>query len=146
MAPRIKKIVECGIPVFGHIGLTPQSINKFGGYRVQGKSDSARSYLLESAHALQEAGCFSIVLEAMKADIAEKITKEMKMPTIGIGAGSKTDGQIIVINDILGLNDELIPKFVRRYFNLIDKIEEVAGKYTTDVRSGDYPRDEESYG
>ncbi len=146
MAPRIKKIVECGIPVFGHIGLTPQSINKFGGYRVQGKTEAARNYLLESAHALEEAGCFSIVLEAMKSDIAERISQELKIPTIGIGSGSKTDGQIIVINDIMGLNDELLPKFVRRYFDAMGKITEVAGKFTHDVKSGNYPREDESYG
>jgi 3-methyl-2-oxobutanoate hydroxymethyltransferase len=126
--------------------LTPQSINKFGGYRVQGKTEAARNYLLESAHALQEAGCFSIVLEAMKSDIAEIISKELKMPTIGIGSGKNTDGQIIVINDIVGLNDEFVPKFVRRYFDMMARIAEVVGKYGEDVRSGDYPNEEESYG
>lgn len=146
MAPRIKRVVECGIPVMGHIGLTPQSVNRFGGYRVQGKTETAKSYLLESAQALQEAGCFSIVLEAMKSDIAEKITKEMKLPTIGIGAGNKTDGQIIVINDILGLNDEILPKFVRRYSDMMIKIADAASRYSDDVRSGNYPSEEESYG
>lgn len=148
MAARIKRITEVGIPVMGHIGLTPQSINKFGGYKVQGKTDPAKSYLLESAEALQEAGCFSIVLEAMKNDVAEKITATLQIPTIGIGAGKVTDGQIIVINDIMGMGDadELLPKFVRRYFDMGDKLREVASQFASDVRRGDYPSDTESYG
>lgn len=146
MAERIRRIVESGIPVLGHIGLTPQSINKFGGYKVQGKTDAARNYLNESAEALQEAGCFSIVLEAVKSEVAEEITHRLTIPTVGIGAGSKTDGQIIVVNDILGMNDEFVPKFVRRYFNMMEKISEVAAQYAADVRSGSYPSESESYG
>ncbi len=146
MAPRIKRIVECGIPVMGHIGLTPQSINKFGGYKVQGKTDVARAYLLESAQALEAAGCFSIVLEAIKIDIAAKITEAIGIPTIGIGAGNATDGQIMVINDIMGVSDDFIPKFVRRYFNTGEKLRDVVGRFVADVKSGDYPAETENYG
>ncbi|MGB5105996.1 MAG: 3-methyl-2-oxobutanoate hydroxymethyltransferase [Candidatus Zixiibacteriota bacterium] len=146
MAGRIKRITECGIPVFGHIGLTPQSINKFGGYKVQGKTDAGKNYLLESAQALEEAGCFSIVLEAMKNDITETISKTLAIPTIGIGAGAGCDGQIIVINDILGMNDDFVPKFVRQYLKQGELIQEAAAKFTDDVRKGKYPTDSESYG
>ena len=146
MAARIRLITEVGIPVMGHIGLTPQSINKFGGYKVQGKTDLAKNYLLESAEALQEAGCFGIVLEAMKSDSAERISKAIEIPTFGIGAGSLTDGQIIVTNDIIGASGEFVPKFVRRYFDLGAKLREVAGQFATDVRSGSYPTELESYG
>lgn len=146
MAPRIRRITEAGIPVFGHIGLTPQSINKFGGYRVQGKTDVGKNYLLESAQALEEAGCFSVVLEAMKNDIARKITESLTIPTIGIGAGKDTDGQIIVINDIMGVGEDFMPKFVRQYFNYQAKLREVGAKFAADVRSGSYPNDAESYG
>jgi 3-methyl-2-oxobutanoate hydroxymethyltransferase len=146
MATRIRLITEVGIPVMGHIGLTPQSINKFGGYKVQGKSDRAKNYLLESAEALQEAGCFGMVLEAMKSDIAEKISKTIEIPTFGIGAGNQTDGQIIVTNDIIGASGDFAPKFVRRYFDLGAKLREVAGQFAADVRSGSYPAESESYG
>ncbi len=146
MAARIKRITEVGIPVFGHLGLTPQSINKFGGYKVQGKTDAGKNYLLESAQALEEAGCFSIVLEAMKSDIAAKISESLTIPTIGIGAGKGTDGQIIVINDIMGINDDFVPKFVRQYFNMGEKLREVGAKFADDVRSGKYPNESESYG
>lgn len=146
MVPRIRKIIEVGIPVMGHIGLTPQSINKFGGYKVQGKNDAGKNYLLESAEALQEAGCFSIVLEAMKNNVAKQITESLQIPTIGIGAGNATDGQIIVINDIMGVDDEFVPKFVRRYFNLGEKLQEVASQFASDVKQGNYPSDAESYG
>ena len=146
MAARIKRITECGIPVFGHIGLTPQSINKFGGYKVQGKTEVGKNYLLESAQALEEAGCFSIVLEAMKGEIAENISKALTIPTIGIGAGIKCDGQIMVVNDILGMNDDFVPKFVRQYLKQGELIQETAAKFVVDVRSGKYPSESESYG
>jgi 3-methyl-2-oxobutanoate hydroxymethyltransferase len=145
MAARIRRITEIGIPVMGHIGLTPQSINKFGGYKVQGKTDQAKNYLLESALALQEAGCFGMVLEAIKNDIAQKISQSLEIPTFGIGAGSLTDGQIIVTNDIIGAGD-FAPKFVRRYFDLGAKLREVASQFAADVRSGNYPSESESYG
>ncbi|MCK4856586.1 MAG: 3-methyl-2-oxobutanoate hydroxymethyltransferase [candidate division Zixibacteria bacterium] len=146
MASLIRRLVEVGIPVMGHIGLTPQSINKFGGHKVQGKTEASRNYLAESAEALEEAGCFAIVLEAVKNDIAAKITATLKIPTIGIGAGPATDGQIMVINDIMGMDEEFYAKFVRRYFNLGEKLREVASQFSNDVKRGDYPRDSESYG
>jgi 3-methyl-2-oxobutanoate hydroxymethyltransferase len=146
MAARVRKITEIGIPVMGHIGLTPQSINKFGGYKVQGKTDRARNYLLESAQALEEAGCFAIVIEAVKNDIAKKISETIEIPTIGIGAGSGTDGQIIVTNDVIGAAGDFIPKFVRRYFDFGAKMREVAAQFAGDVRDGNYPSDNESYG
>jgi 3-methyl-2-oxobutanoate hydroxymethyltransferase len=146
MAARIRKITEIGIPVMGHIGLTPQSINKFGGYKVQGKTDQAKNYLLESALALQEAGCFGMVLEAMKSDIAQKISQSLEIPTFGIGAGSLTDGQIIVTNDVMGASGDFVPKFVRRYFDLGAKMREVTVQFAADVRSGNYPNESESYG
>ena len=145
MAPTIKRITECGIPLMGHIGLTPQSINKFGGYRVQGKAAGSNSYLMESAEALQDAGCFAIVLEAMKPDIAAEITGKLAIPTIGIGAGPDVDGQIMVINDIIGSDDQFEAKFVRKYFDLASKLREVGKKFVDDVRSGDYPSEEETY-
>jgi len=146
LASRVKRITEMGIPVMGHIGLTPQSINKFGGHKVQGKTKASRNYLAESAEALEEAGCFAIVLEAVKNDSAAEITGKIAIPTIGIGAGSATDGQIMVINDIMGVDEEFYAKFVRRYFNLADKLREVALQFSQDVKDGDYPNDSESYG
>ncbi len=145
MVDTIKKIVECGIPVMGHIGMTPQSIFKFGGARVQGKIEKSRQYLLESAHALEEAGVFGIVLELVRSDTATQITKEVKMPTIGIGAGKECDGQVLVINDILGLYDEFKPRFVRRYADLPATIEKAAKEFVDDVKSEKFPADEESF-
>ena len=145
MAATIKRLVEVGIPVMGHIGLTPQSIHKFGGYRVQGKEDVSKKYLLESASAVEEAGCFAVVLEAIKPDLASEITAHLSIPTIGIGAGPGVDGQIMVINDIIGLDEEFKAKFVRRYFNLAAKIREVGEGFISDVRSGDYPSKDETY-
>ncbi len=141
----VMRIVESGIPVMGHIGLTPQSIFKFGGYRVQGKEATEKNYLFESAEALQEAGCFAVVLEAVKSKIAKEITGRIDIPTIGIGAGPGCDGQIMVINDLMGMDEDFYAKFVRRYFNLGQKIREVGEKYADDVRSGDYPSKDESY-
>ncbi|MFH2054501.1 MAG: 3-methyl-2-oxobutanoate hydroxymethyltransferase [bacterium] len=146
MAPRVKLICDCGIPVMGHVGLTPQSIHRFGGYKVQGKTETSRQYLKESVLALQEAGCFAIVLEAVKNEIAAEVTAALEIPTIGIGAGPATDGQIMVINDIMGMDEEFYAKFVRRYFDLGSKLQEVASQFAADVRSGDYPKDSESYG
>ncbi len=146
MAARIKRLVELGIPVMGHIGLTPQSINRFGGYKVQGKTADSHAYLVESALALEEAGCFAIVLEATKNDVAADISGKLTIPTIGIGAGPSVDGQIMVINDIMGLDEEFKAKFVRRYFNLGERLREVAGQFSKDVKSGNYPTDSETYG
>ncbi|MCX6826457.1 MAG: 3-methyl-2-oxobutanoate hydroxymethyltransferase [candidate division Zixibacteria bacterium] len=145
MAGTVRRIVECGIPVMGHIGMTPQSIHRFGGPKVQGRQDKSRQYLLESAQALEEAGAFSMVLELIQADTAEEITAAVHIPTIGIGAGKNCDGQVLVINDILGFYDIYTPKFVRRYANLPPLIEKAARGFVADVKSGSYPSDDESF-
>jgi 3-methyl-2-oxobutanoate hydroxymethyltransferase len=131
----------------GHIGLTPQSIHRFGGPRVQGKKKKSQTYLKESALALEEAGAFSMVLELVESDTAREITESLKTAaTIGIGAGVNCDGQVLVINDILGLGDtEFKPKFVRRYADLSPIISDAVKRFIADVKSGDYPGDDESY-
>ncbi len=147
MVKTIKRVVECGIPVMGHIGLTPQSIHRFGGPKVQGREERSKAYLLESALALEEAGCFSMVLELMESSIATQITKSLKTAaTIGIGAGPGCDGQVLVINDMLGLRDPgFKPKFLREYADLPPIIAEAIARYIADVKSGAYPSDNESY-
>ncbi|MEW6413277.1 MAG: 3-methyl-2-oxobutanoate hydroxymethyltransferase [Candidatus Zixiibacteriota bacterium] len=147
MVPTVKRVIECGIPVMGHIGLTPQSIHRFGGPKVQGRHEKSRAYLMESALALQEAGCFSMVLELMEAKIAGEITDALDtMATIGIGAGVNCDGQVLVINDMLGLRPEgFKPKFLREYANLPPIIAEAVEKYIDDVRRSKYPGEDESY-
>lgn len=147
MIPTIKRVIECGIPVMGHIGLTPQSINRFGGPKVQGRGKESRSYLMESALALQEAGCFSIVLELVESDIAGEITEALDTAaTIGIGAGLNCDGQVLVTNDILGLRPEgFRPKFLREYANLTPTIVEAVSQYIKDVTDGSYPSEDESF-
>jgi len=147
MVPTVKRVIECGIPVMGHIGLTPQSIHRFGGPKVQGRQEKSRAYLKESALALEEAGCFSIVLELMESSVAAEITSALNtMATIGIGAGVDCDGQVLVINDILGLHPEgFKPKFLREYANLPPIIAEAVKKYIDDVKSGKYPSKDESY-
>ncbi len=147
MSETVKRLVECGIPVMGHIGLTPQSIHRFGGPKIQGKTDASKTYLVESALALEEAGCFAIVLELVKKSIADEITSNLtKTATIGIGAGEGCDGQVLVTNDMLGLRpDGFKPKFLREYANLVPIISDAVAKYIDDVRSGDFPNEEESY-
>ncbi len=143
MASTVKRIVECGIPVMGHIGLTPQSINRFGTARVQGRTDESAQYLMESAQALEEAGAFSMVLELVEARVAGDISQRVKIPTIGIGSGPHCDGQVLVINDILGLYPDLQAKFVRQYANLTPIIEKAARGFVADVKSGNYPKEGE---
>lgn|SRR5574341_135398 len=145
MIETIKKIIEVGIPVMGHIGLVPQSIHKFGKYSVQGKDSKSQKYLLDSALALEEAGCFSIVLESIPQDLAKKISQSRKIPTIGIGAGPDCDGQVLVINDILGLYEEFKPKFARRYAELSQEIRKAVKNYYDDVKNGKFPSAEESF-
>ncbi len=145
MAPTIKRVVEAGIPVMGHIGLVPQSVHRFGGYTVQGRTENAQKYLLESAKALAEAGCFSIVLESIPAYLASQITAKIAIPTIGIGAGVGCDGQILVTNDLLGLFPDFRPKFVRRYADLASTMKDAFMKYRDDVRAKRFPGPEESY-
>lgn len=141
----IRKTVEAGIPVMGHIGLTPQSIHRFGGYQVQGRDQKQAAYLKESAAALVEAGVFSMVLEAIPTDLAREITESVSVPTIGIGAGPHTDGQVMVINDIAGLFDDFKPKFVRRYGDLGAELTRIARAFVDDVRGGKFPGPDESY-
>jgi 3-methyl-2-oxobutanoate hydroxymethyltransferase len=145
IAPLILRLVDFGIPVMGHIGLTPQSLNKFGGYLVMGKTARQKEYLLQSARALQDAGCFAIVLEAVLSDVAREITESIRIPTIGIGAGAHCDGQVLVVSDMIGLYEEFRPKFVRTYANVAEVIKKAVGEYIDDVRQGKFPGNEESY-
>lgn len=145
MAPTIARIVQLGIPVMGHIGLTPQSIHRFGGYSVQGKDAKSASYLKESAQALSEAGVFSMVVEGVPTALGRELTEIATVPTIGIGAGPHTDGQVMVINDISGMFDGFKPKFVRHYGNLAQSLRDIAAAYIKDVKSGNFPSEEESY-
>ncbi len=145
MAETVKRIIEVGIPVMGHIGLTPQSIHKLGGFTVRGKTEEDRKYLMESAKILEEVGCFSLLLESVPKELAENISKSLKIPTIGIGAGAGCDGQVLVINDILGLFEDFQPKFVRRYAELGKEIKKACKNYLNDVKSGKFPSEEESY-
>jgi 3-methyl-2-oxobutanoate hydroxymethyltransferase len=144
-AETIRKTIEAGIPVMGHIGLTPQSIHRFGGYQVQGRDEKQAAYLKESALALEQAGVFGMVLEAIPTELARQITESVKVPTIGIGAGPHTDGQVMVINDIAGLFDDFKPKFVRRYGDLGGELTRIARAFVEDVREGRFPGPEESY-
>ncbi|UCD18257.1 MAG: 3-methyl-2-oxobutanoate hydroxymethyltransferase [Candidatus Zixiibacteriota bacterium] len=145
MVATIRRVADCGIPVMGHIGMTPQSIHRFGGAKVQGRNEKSRQYLIESAQAIEEAGAFAMVLELVQADCAREITAAVKIPTIGIGAGKDCDGQVLVINDITGMYDIFQPKFVRRYAELPPLIEKAAEEFIRDVKSGNYPSDDESF-
>jgi 3-methyl-2-oxobutanoate hydroxymethyltransferase len=143
--PVIEAILDAKIPVMGHLGLTPQSVLEFGGYKVQGRPPQAAERILESARALDQAGCFSVVLEGIPAPLAERITKEVRMPTIGIGAGPATDGQVLVVHDMAGFGGERVPRFVRRYATLSADLTAAAARFAEDVRSGRYPAPEETY-
>ena len=145
LAPTVKHLVEVGIPVMGHIGLAPQAVHKMGGYVVQGKNEKSVAYLVESAHALEEAGAFSLVVEGVAADAARKITRSVSIPTIGIGAGSDCDGQVLVTSDMLGIFSDFKPKFVRRYANLAEEIKKAVSCFITDVKHHRFPTEEESY-
>jgi 3-methyl-2-oxobutanoate hydroxymethyltransferase len=144
-APLIQRMVATGIPVMGHLGLLPQSIHKYGGYKLQGKEPEVAKKLLQDARTLEDSGVFSIVLEKIPADLAKKITRAVKVPTIGIGAGSECDGQILVSHDMLGIYDKFKPKFVRRYAELAQEMREAFRRYIQDVRSGSFPADNESF-
>jgi len=146
IAPLILKMVDFGIPVMGHIGLTPQSINKFGAHLIMGKTEKQKKCLLQSAQALQDAGCFAIVLESVLPDVAKEITAAVRVPTIGIGAGPNCDGQVLVISDMIGLFEEFRPKFVRVYADVAGVIRKAAKEYIEDVRNSRFPGEEETYG
>lgn len=141
----IKHLVQSGIPVMGHIGLTPQSIFQMGGFKVQGKSPEAAEILKRQALLLEDAGCFAIVLECVPAKLAREITHRLKIPTIGIGAGSSTDGQILVLHDFLGLNLDFRPKFVRSYLKGAELIQSAVEEYIQDIEKSQFPSDKESY-
>lgn len=143
--PTIRRVIEAGIPVMGHLGLVPQSIHRFGGYGVRGRTDQERAFLKESAIALDGAGCFSMVLEAIPSELALEISRSVKIPTIGIGAGVGCDGQILVTNDLLGIFEDFQPKFVRRYAELAQTMRGAFTRYVQDVRDRKFPSDDESY-
>ncbi|MHA8099876.1 3-methyl-2-oxobutanoate hydroxymethyltransferase [Aquirufa aurantiipilula] len=141
----IKKIVKAGIPVMGHLGLTPQSIYQFGSYGVRAKEEEEANLLLEEAKMLETAGCFGVVLEKIPADLAKQVSERLQVPTIGIGAGNHCDGQVLVMHDMLGINIEFKPRFLRRYLNLGELIPQAVKNYVADVKSQDFPNEEESY-
>lgn len=141
----IERILSAGIPVMGHLGLTPQSIYKFGTYTVRATEEAEAQRLQEDAILLEQLGCFSIVLEKIPADLGGKVAKSVHIPIIGIGAGPEVDGQVLVMHDMLGLTKEFKPRFLRRYLNLFDDIRNAVHQYTEDVKSGDFPNDQEQY-
>jgi 3-methyl-2-oxobutanoate hydroxymethyltransferase len=141
----IKRILSAGVPVMGHLGLTPQSIYKFGTYVVRAREEEEAQKLIHDAHLLQEAGCFAIVIEKVPASLAERVAKEVSIPIIGIGAGGGVDGQVLVLHDMLGINTEFRPRFLRTYLDLHDQITGAIGKYVADVKSKDFPNASESY-
>lgn len=141
----ITAIIGSGVPVMGHLGLTPQSVNQLGGYKVQGKTDEKARKLMEDALALEEAGCFAIVLECVPSSIGLEISKKLSIPTIGIGAGNGCDGQVLVLQDMLGLNNKFQPKFVRTFMDGFDKIKTALNEYDIVVKERSFPGDKESY-
>ena len=145
MAETVRRIVQAGIPVMGHIGLTPQAVNQLGGYKVQGKSPEAAAALIEDALALESAGAYAIVLESVPAPLARLITEKVSVPTIGIGAGVHCDGQVQVFHDLLGLFADFVPKHARRYAELADSINSAVTRYIQDVEAQSFPSDEESF-
>lgn len=141
----VQRILSAGIPVMGHLGLTPQSIHKFGTYNVRAKEEAEAEKLVRDAHLLSEAGCFAVVLEKIPAALATRVTKEIPIPTIGIGAGGGTDGQVLVIHDMLGINKGFSPRFLRRYADLHEVMTEAVTHYINDVKSSDFPNEQEQY-
>jgi 3-methyl-2-oxobutanoate hydroxymethyltransferase len=141
----VSRILSAGIPVMGHLGLTPQSIYKFGTYTVRAKEETEAEKLKHDAKILEEAGCFAIVLEKIPAALAKEVAASLSIPVIGIGAGSDVDGQVLVLHDMLGINNEFSPRFLRKYLNLFDMIKEAIKKYIADVKSNDFPNEKEQY-
>lgn len=141
----IERILSAGIPVMGHLGLTPQSINKFGTYAVRAKEEAEANKLIEDAKMLEEIGCFGIVLEKIPAALAKRVAERVSIPIIGIGAGSGVDGQVLVMHDMLGINKDFSPKFLRRYADLATVINEAVGHYVSDVKTSDFPNEKEAY-
>lgn len=141
----VDRILSAGIPVMGHLGLTPQSIYKFGTYTVRAKEEEEAKRLIEDAHILQESGCFALILEKVPAKLAERVATELAIPVIGIGAGGGVDGQVLVIHDMLGITQEFSPRFLRRYHNLYEEMLGAFGNYIKDVKSRDFPNKDEQY-
>lgn len=141
----VERIISAGVPVMGHLGLTPQSIYKFGTYTVRAKEEAEATKLIEDALILQEAGCFALVLEKIPAELARKVTEQLSIPVIGIGAGPHVDGQVLVVNDLLGLTKGFKPRFLRQYLNLYDAINGAVKSYIVDVKSKDFPNSKEQY-
>jgi 3-methyl-2-oxobutanoate hydroxymethyltransferase len=141
----VDRIISAGIPVMGHLGLTPQSIYKFGTYTVRAKKDKEAEKLINDAKLLEKSGCFALVLEKVPAELAAKVSKEVSIPVIGIGAGNEVDGQVLVLHDMLGMNHEFNPRFLRRYLNLYDDITNAVQNYIVDVKSKDFPNSNEQY-
>lgn len=141
----VRRILSAGIPVMGHLGLTPQSINKFGTYAVRATSEAESEKLVRDAHLLEEAGCFALVLEKVPAELAGRIASELRIPVIGIGAGGQVDGQVLVLHDMLGITRGFSPRFLRRYLNLGEEIQSAVGQYVSDVKSKDFPSSLEQY-
>ncbi len=143
--PAIRHMIQAGVPVMGHLGLTPQSVNQFGGYGLRAKENAEAEKLMHDAKLLDQAGCFSIVLEKIPADLAEKVTKAVSCPVIGIGAGNGTDGQVLVLHDMLGLNQGFKPKFLRHFAQLAENVKTAVGEYVAAVKDSSFPSAEESY-
>ena len=141
----VERILTAGIPIMGHLGLTPQSIHKFGTYTVRAREEAEAEKLVRDARLLEEAGCFAVVLEKIPAVLAERVSKELSIPTIGIGAGGGTDGQVLVIHDMLGINKGFSPRFMRRYADLHTVMTDAVGRYVADVKSQDFPNEQEQY-
>ena len=141
----VQRILCAGIPVMGHLGLTPQSIHKYGTYAVRAKEQAEADKLVRDAHLLEEAGCFGLVLEKIPAVLGTRVSQELEIPTIGIGAGGGTDGQVLVIHDMLGINNEFSPRFLRRYADLYTQMMTGVSRYVEDVKSGDFPSEQEQY-
>lgn len=141
----VQRILSAGIPIMGHLGLTPQSIHKFGTYAIRAKEPDEAEKLVRDAHLLEKAGCFALVLEKVPAALAARVAKEIAIPVIGIGAGGGVDGQVLVIHDMLGINQEFSPRFLRRYHNLFAEMTGAVSNYIADVKSGDFPNEREQY-
>jgi 3-methyl-2-oxobutanoate hydroxymethyltransferase len=146
IAETVRGLVDVGIPVMGHLGLTPQAVHALGGYRVQGRDAPTAERMIEDAKALEQAGAFAIVLELIPAPLASRITKALTIPTIGIGAGPACDGQVLVLHDLLGLNDRFSAKFVKKYAAMAEDVREAVGRFSAEVREGRYPGPEHSFG
>lgn len=145
IAAAVRAVVRLGVPVMGHLGFTPQSVNALGGFRVQGREDSAAARLVDEARRLEDAGAFAVVLELVPADVASRVTEAISVPTVGIGAGAGCGGQVLVLPDLLGLNDRFSPKFLKRYASMADDVRDAVRRFAAEVRDGSYPDADHSF-